>query len=650
MVQHPARLVRQVRQVIHQLAQPGRGERPPHLAQHTRQHIQVHQRRRKRLGTGHANLRPGMHGNVPIRDPHRLAADSIHNRPQQRPLLARQFTGRQRVRRLARLANGQHRRIFVQQRRIITKLRSVLHLHRNSGDRFNHILAHQPGVIAGAARDNEDFAQPPHQLWRQIHLRQLHPAGVKRHPPAHRVNNRPRLLKDLLLHKMLKLPLHRAYRVPGNAVHRHRHRLPIQRRHLVAIPSQQRQLAVLQEHHLARVFQNGRYVGSHKHFPLPQTQGNAPGIANARANQLVGMVHRHRHHRIRPVQQGKRLARRRQPRQASGQIPLQELHNHLGVCFRLKAHPFRLQLFAQRQEVLDNAVVHHRHPAGHAHVGMRVTLGRLAMRRPARMANANVPHQRRFRQHALQVMQLAHIPAHGDMPVLRQHGNAGRVIATIFKPFQAVQDHGRGLARPKIPNNSTHNCLQVVAMAGHHSTSHCPAVARAEQAACSIQLSSGTRPRGVPLAHGKGKPTTCCQPCRPLRSVLNGQLPGRVVRPLVWGKTQGRGQPWEEPADPSTFREGGQPGHLPVRATARWRTSNLVTPGRVGRGPCAISFAHESMGHIVARPGRKVKWVRQRSPIGWMAAASAQLKRRPRRAIMPGIMVMPPAGETPPHP
>jgi hypothetical protein len=67
----------------------------------------------------------------------------------------------------------------------------------------------------------------------------------------------------------------------------------------------------------------------------------------------------------------------------------QELRHHLGVGVALEATALGQQLVLQLLEVLDDAVVHDRHPVGGDRMG--IALGRLAVRRPAGMADPIVP-------------------------------------------------------------------------------------------------------------------------------------------------------------------------------------------------------------------------------------------------------------------
>ena len=65
--------------------------------------------------------------------------------------------------------------------------------------------------------------------------------------------------------------------------------------------------------------------------------------------------------------------------------------NHFGVGFRLKAHTSGRELFAQGPVVFDDPVLNNRNPATAITVGVGVVLLRLAMGRPAGMADPAKP-------------------------------------------------------------------------------------------------------------------------------------------------------------------------------------------------------------------------------------------------------------------
>ena len=91
------------------------------------------------------------------------------------------------------------------------------------------------------------------------------------------------------------------------------------------------------------------------------------------------------------------------------------------------------QLLAQRLEILDDAVVHHRQPV--AGVRMGVGFRRLAVGRPARMADADLARQRRGFEAGFEVLQLA-LGAHARQRAMLQRRHAGGIIAAIFQSLQ----------------------------------------------------------------------------------------------------------------------------------------------------------------------------------------------------------------------
>ena len=86
---------------------------------------------------------------------------------------------------------------------------------------------------------------------------------------------------------------------------------------------------------------------------------------------------------------------------------------------------------------------------------MGVGFRRLAVRRPARMADADRPAKRRRRKLGLQVLQLALGAPPLQLAVLERR-HAGRIVAAIFEPLQRVDNRARDRPGPENPDNSTH--------------------------------------------------------------------------------------------------------------------------------------------------------------------------------------------------
>ena len=105
------------------------------------------------------------------------------------------------------------------------------------------------------------------------------------------------------------------------------------------------------------------------------------------------------------------------------------------------------QLLAQGLEVLDDAVV----DDGETGAGVRMGVGfrRLAVRRPARVADADRALERRCLQARLEVLQLA-LGAQPRQPAAFERGDARRIVAAVFEPLQGGQDVPRH--RPSAEN------------------------------------------------------------------------------------------------------------------------------------------------------------------------------------------------------
>ena len=110
-------------------------------------------------------------------------------------------------------------------------------------------------------------------------------------------------------------------------------------------------------------------------------------------------------------------------RRAIAQLVGDEMGDGLGVGLARKDMAFRRQLGAQLAEIFDDAIMNHRD----AVVGVRmgVVLGGAAMRRPARVADADGAGERRGGELFFEVLELAARPHTGEPPVL-QSGDPGR--------------------------------------------------------------------------------------------------------------------------------------------------------------------------------------------------------------------------------
>ena len=126
---------------------------------------------------------------------------------------------------------------------------------------------------------------------------------------------------------------------------------------------------------------------------------------------------------------------------------------NLGIGLRRKHIAFGGEFLPQRAKILDDAVVDDRKPRGSVRMG--VGFGRLAMRRPSRVADADRPAKRRGRKLRLQVLEFALGAPPRELAVLERR-HAGGIVAAIFEPLQRIDNRAGDRSGPENPDNSTH--------------------------------------------------------------------------------------------------------------------------------------------------------------------------------------------------
>ncbi len=87
---------------------------------------------------------------------------------------------------------------------------------------------------------------------------------------------------------------------------------------------------------------------------------------------------------------------------------------------------------------------------------VRILFGRAAVCGPACMANPVNAIQRSNADGLFQVSQFAGSATNIQMPVFSHHGDARRIISTIFEAFQAIEYQGHDAFRADITYNSAH--------------------------------------------------------------------------------------------------------------------------------------------------------------------------------------------------
>ena len=119
-------------------------------------------------------------------------------------------------------------------------------------------------------------------------------------------------------------------------------------------------------------------------------------------------------------------------RLAGTQLAIDQMCHHLSVCLGRKGITRRFQLITQRFMILDDAIVHDRNTLV-GQMRVRVVLCRTPVSRPAGMCHADGATQWRVKQDFFQRTYLAYRPCTTQFAAWIDHGDACRVIATVFE-------------------------------------------------------------------------------------------------------------------------------------------------------------------------------------------------------------------------
>ena len=308
------------------------------------------------------------------------------------------------------------------------------------------------GVPTGAAGGDVNLVELAEVVLGDVHLVEEDLAGIERDAAQRGVADRARLLVDFLQHEMLEAALFRHDRVPGDVLHLARDGLAFEVGELHAGRRDDGEVAVGEEEQVARVIENRRHVAGDEVFVLAQADDRRRPVA--RGNNLVGLVGRDDRDREHAGQQLHRLANRffqrnLVPVAVGAEVLLDQVGDDFGVGLGAELVAFVDQLLLQADIVLDDAVVHDDDLAGAVAMRMSVLFGGTAVRGPASVADAVGAVERLQPDDLFQVAQLAFGAAHLQAFAVAGDRDAGRVVAAILQPPQAIDDdrHDSLLAR-----------------------------------------------------------------------------------------------------------------------------------------------------------------------------------------------------------
>jgi hypothetical protein len=165
-----------------------------------------------------------------------------------------------------------------------------------------------------------------------------------------------------------------------------------------------RHLAVFEEDHVAGVAEQRSDVAAAQHFAFPDADDE--GRRRLRDDQTIGCAPRHHGDRVRSFDlfDGDPYGVEKVLR-ASGDGPVDEVRDDLGVRVGREAHAIGLERLSERHVILDDAVVHDGDVACRVRVG--IVFARTSVRGPARMTDAGRAGEGSFRESFVQERELA---------------------------------------------------------------------------------------------------------------------------------------------------------------------------------------------------------------------------------------------------
>ena len=349
----------------------------------------------------------------------------------------------QRVGGLPGLRYRHHQRAAVQHRVAVAELAGQLDLDRQPGPVLDGVLGQQPGVIRGAAGHHEHLVDLAQFLVGQPLLVE-HDAAVDE-VAQQGVGHRGGLLGDLLEHEVLVAALFGGRYVPVDVKFAELDvGIAVEVADPVTVGGDHHGLILAELDGVTGVFDERGHIGADEHLAVADAEHQrrrAPGGDDR--PRLVGIKEHQREVPLQPAQHGQHRGDEVAGGVTARVLPGDEVHGDLGVGVTDKCHPDRLELAAQRGEVLDDPVVDDRDLAGGVAMRVCVAVGGPAVSGPAGMAHPGVPAQRcrvGGVQRGFQVGQPPGTAAHRQSAAAVDQGDTGGVIAPVLHSTQCI-DH-----------------------------------------------------------------------------------------------------------------------------------------------------------------------------------------------------------------
>ncbi len=296
----------------------------------------------------------------------------------------------QRVHRLPRLGEGDKEGVGVNVRVAVAELAGDFALGWDTSQFFDYVFADHCCMAGSAHTSGDNAGEVANCLIVEVGGVEQHPIVMQVHPPADGIGQGAGLLVDLLLHKVLVATLLRRHRVPGNRLRLLGQFLAFKVAVGCAARGDGYDLGGIEKDDAAGVRQDGGDVGSEEHLAIAIADHHPASVGDARPHQrprLVDAHYRDRGSALDTVQRSPYCFGQVHP---LANVILDHVRQHLGIGLGDEAVALILKLLAQRQEVLDDAVVDDHHLAAHTDMRVSVHVRRLAVCRPAGVADADM--------------------------------------------------------------------------------------------------------------------------------------------------------------------------------------------------------------------------------------------------------------------
>ena len=368
------------------------------------------------------------------------------------------------------MRDPEHKRARTDDRIAISELGCDLYLDGNACPPLDREAPCEPGVVGGAASDNDDPAHRTQALEAERTVRLRSDLGAH---PRKRLRHGAALLVDLLEHEGLEAVLLARVHVPLNLGRGRTMRKPFDVEDRHPIGAQYGDLTVAEHSHLAGV--RGESGDRRCDELLAVADPDNEWALATHTDERFRLIGAHRHERIVTFQIIERAANR--IREIAVVIERDQVRDYLRVSVGAAFDQVSGEAGAQLEIVLDDAVEHDHEAAAGVGMGMRVLLGDATVRRPARVSDPggdarrhryrprrgqgpDTARSRVGRQRNLERAEIADSAYALDLPILPP-GDPSRVISTVLQAPEPLQQDILTALPADVADNPAHSCFSV---------------------------------------------------------------------------------------------------------------------------------------------------------------------------------------------